>query len=186
MTQTIAQNIIINNKAQNRRTNYGQHPINTFTELDSTIKNNNTYNSIQTKLDKLNNNYDNTISELDTFISDARQINSMLKQDQQLLELIPTYTYNIPNKSSFLLLLNTINTLIEDCNKIINNILDKTIDSDYIYTNSLTVEEVSANVLGIINRSWLFNYLSTINRLPTIKRPNSVLTCNSQGEIVWT
>ena len=185
MTQTIAQNIIINNKAKNRKNNYGKHPIEIFEDLDQSINNNNTYNIIQVKLDKLEANYNNTIEELDSLISQSTQIYTRLKQEQQLLGLLPTYTYNIPNKSSFLLLLKTINTLIEDCNKIINDILSKSLNANYIYKNSLIIEEVSSDVLGIPNKSWLFNYLITLNRMPTIKKLNSILICNSEGKIVW-
>lgn len=185
MTQTIAQNIIINNKARNRKSNYGKHPIETFEDLDININNNKTYNAIQNKLDKLNTNYNNTIEELDTLISNARQIYTKLKEEEQLLNLVPIYTYNIPNKSSFLLLLRTINTLIEDCNKIINDILLKSVDANYTYNSSLIIEEVSPNILGIPNKSWLFNYLTTVNTIPKIKKANSILICNNNGEIVW-
>ena len=33
MTQTIAQNILINNKANNRKTNYGKHPLTIFADV---------------------------------------------------------------------------------------------------------------------------------------------------------
>ena len=185
MTQTIAQNIIINNKANNRRSNYGKHPITTFTDLDSSINNNNIYNAIGVKLDKLESNYNNTIDELDSLISQARQIYSQLKEEEQLLNLLPLYSYTIPNKTSYLLLLKTINTLIEDCNKVINDILNKSVDSDYAYNNSLIINQVSSNVLGIPNKSWLFNYLATIDRIPKVKKTNSTLRSNSNGDIVW-
>ena len=185
MTQTVAQNIIINNKAKNRKNNYGKHPIETFEDLDQSINNNSTYNIIQVKLDKLDANYNNTIEDLDRLISQSRETYTKLKQEQQLLNLLPIYTYNIPSKSSFLLLLRTINTLIEDCNKVINDILNKSLSTNYVYDRSLIIQEVSSDPLGIPDKTWLFNYLTSLNRIPNIKRANSILICNNSGEIVW-
>jgi hypothetical protein len=59
MTQTIAQNILINSRANNRRTNYGQHPLITFNDLDKVITNNTVYNTILNKLGKLESTYYN-------------------------------------------------------------------------------------------------------------------------------
>lgn len=186
MTQTIAQNILINSRANNRRTNYGQHPLITFNDLDKIIINNTIYNTILNKLDKLEQTYDTTLEELDVFISDARQANLALQQDTDLLSLIPTYSYITPeDKASFIILINTINTLLQDCNNIINTINNKTVNNIYIYTNQVILNDISSSVNALVNREWLTNYINSLPKVPKAKRSNSTLICNSSGEITW-
>lgn len=185
MTQTIAQNILINNRANNRKTNYGKHPIGTFTDLDVVINNNTTYNTILNKLVKLESTYDNTLEELDTLISDCRQVSLVLQQEKDLLSLIDTYTYLVPNKAPLITLINTINTLIQDCNSIINNINNRTVSNVYIYTNEIVLDAISSSVQALVSKEWLANYIGTLPTIPRIKKPNSTLICNSSGEITW-
>lgn len=185
MTQTIAQNILINSKANNRRSNYEQHPLTTFNDLETTINNNKTYNTILDKLVKLESTYNNTLEELDTLISDCRQVSLALQQEKDLLSLMPTYTYTVPNKEPFITLINTINTLIQDCNNIISNINTRTVNSVYIYTNQITLDAISSSVQALVSKEWLANYIGTLPKIPRIKKPNSTLICNNSGEITW-
>lgn len=185
MTQTIAQNILINNKANNRKTNYGQHPLDTFTDLDAAINNNITYNTILNKLDKLESNYNSTLEELDTLISDARQVSLVLQQEKNLLSLIDTYTYIVPNKAPFITLISTINTLIQDCNSIINTINNRTVSNVYTYTNEIVLNVISSSVEALVTKEWLANYIGNLPKIPKVKRVNSTLICNSSGKITW-
>jgi hypothetical protein len=185
MTQTIAQNILINSKANDRRSNYGQHPLTTFKDLDDTINSNTTYNTILFKLDKLESTYNNTLDELDILISDCRQVSLVLQQEKDLLNLIDTYTYTVPNKVPFITLINTINSLIQDCNNIINNINNRAVNNVYTYTNVVVLDAISSSAQALISKEWLANYLGTLPTIPKIKKINSTLICNSDGEIIW-
>lgn len=185
MTQTIAQNILINNKANNRKTNYGKHPLITFKDLDDSIKNNTTYINILNKLDKLDATYNNTLDDLDNLISNCRQVSLLLQEEKNLLNLINTYTYVVPNTFLFIELINTINSLIEECNGIINSIVNNTINNVNIYTNQIVLEEISSSIYALINKEWLNNYTSNLPKIPKSKKVNSTLICNNNGEIVW-
>lgn len=185
MTQTIAQNILINNKANNRKTNYGKHPLTTFADLDESIKNNTTYISILKKLDILEVTYNNTLDELDNLISNCRQVNLLLQEEKNLLNLIDTYTYIIPEDTVFITFINTISSLIEDCNKIISLIVNSTINNVNIYTNQIVLNEISSSIYALLSKEWLTNYMSSLPKIPKSKRVNSVLICNNNGEIVW-
>ncbi len=185
MTQTIAQNILINNRANNRKTNYGQHPLTTFTDLDDVINTNTTYNTILNKLVKLESTYDNTLEELDILISDCRQVSLVLQQEKDLLSLIDTYTYSVPDKGPFITLINTINTLIQDCNSIINNINTRTVSNVYSYTNEIVLDVISSSVEALVTKEWLANYIGNLPKIPRIKKANSTLICNNSGEITW-
>ena len=185
MTQTTAQNILINNKANNRKTNYGKHPLITFKDLDDSIKNNTTYINILNKLDKLDATYNNTLDELDNLISNCREINLLLQEENDLLNLIDTYTYIVPDTTPFIAFINTINNLIEECNSIINTIVNNTINNVNIYTNQIILNEISSSIYGLINKEWLNDYITNLPKIPKSKKVNSTLICNSNGEIVW-
>lgn len=186
MTQTIAQNLIILNDSNYRRTNYDKHPLNVFTDIDKHVTSNNTYLQIIDKLNKLDSTYNNTIDELDVLISNARQTYNILKQELELLELIDTYTYFVPNKEPFIDQLNTINTLIEDCNKIVNNILNNTVSNVYRYINPLILDEISSSALALINRQWLSNYISTLAIIPKVRPANATLICDNNSQVKWS
>jgi hypothetical protein len=186
MTQTIAQNILINNRANNRKSNYGQHTLGTFTDLDKSINNNITYNTILSKLNALDSVYDTTLEELNVLISDARQVSLKLQQDIDLLALMPTYTYVNPvDKAPYITLINTINTLLEDCNKVINNINNRTVSNIDVYTNQVILDSISLSVNALISKEWLASYLGSLPKIPKIKPPNATLICNNNGEITW-
>jgi len=185
MTQTIAQNLIILNNSKHRKTNYNKHPIEVFSDIDDQVTSNNTYIDIINKINKLDINYNNTIDDLNNLISAARQVYTTLKQEQQLLSLIDLYTYTIPNKTSFIAQLNTINTLIEDCNKIVNNILNNTVSRVYTYINPLILDDISSNVNALISKQWLTNYLITLPLIPKIRPINAALICDSSGQVKW-
>lgn len=186
MTQTVARNLIILNDSNYRRTNYDKHPLNVFTDIDKHVTSNNTYLQIIDKLNKLDSNYNNTIDELDILISNARQTYNILKQELELLELIDTYNYSVPNKYSFIDQLNTINTLIEDCNKIVNDILNNTVSNVYTYINPLILDEISTSVSALINKQWLSNYISSLALIPKVRPANAILICDSTGQVKWS
>jgi hypothetical protein len=185
MTQTVAQNLLINSKAQDRRTNYGKHPIETFNDLDLSITNNKTYNSVLSNLDLLEKNYDNTLEELDILISNTTQTYYKLKDEQNLLLLIDTYTYITPNINTYTALKNNINNLIQECNVIVNSILNTTVSNITTYTNPLLLLSINTSLSAIVNRAWYFNYINTIPKIPKIRPANSTLICNNNGEITW-
>ncbi len=186
MTQTIAQNLIIVNNSKYRRTNYDKHPIEVFNDIDTHITTNKTYIELLDKLNRLDSSYNNTIDELDSLISDARQTYNILKQELELLQLIDTYTYNIPNKEPFITQLNTINTLLEDCNKIINNILNNTVNNVYTYINPLILDSISSSVNALISKQWLSNYISTLNLIPKVRPANATLISDNNNQIKWS
>jgi hypothetical protein len=185
MTQTTAQNILINNKANNRKTNYGKHPLTTFADLDESIKNNITYINILKKLDILEATYNNTLDELEILISDCRQVNLLLQDEKDLLNLINTYTYVVPNKAPFITFINTINNLIEECNSIIKTIVNSTVNNVNIYTNQIILNDISSSIYALLSKEWLTNYITNSPLIPKSKKVNSVLICNNNGEIVW-
>jgi hypothetical protein len=185
MTQTVAQNLLINSKAQDRRTNYGKHSIETFDNLDISINNNKTYNSVRSNLELLEKNYDNTLEELDILISNTTQTYYRLKDEQNLLLLIDTYTYTTPNINTYTDLKTTINNLIQDCNVILNNILNTTVKDIAVYINPLLLLSINASLNAVVNKAWYFNYINTIPKIPKIRPANSILICDSNGEIRW-
>lgn len=184
MTYTKAQNLLINSTSQYRSTNYGKHPIDVF-NIDETILNNKTYNNIINSLNMLESNYNNSLEELDILISQAQSNYNNIKQDLILLELLPTYTYTIPDKQDYIDLISEINTLVEECNKILSSILLDTLDNMAIYTNQLIIDEVGTGINSVINKQWLNNYLNSISLVPKIKLSNATLICDSSGEIKW-
>jgi len=159
MTYTKAQNLLINSTSQYRSTNYGKHPINVF------------------NIDEL--------EELDSLISEAQTNYNNIKQQILLLDLLPTYTYTIPDKQDYIDLINEINTLVEECNKILGSILLDTQSNVAVYTSQLIINEVGTGINSIVNKQWLSNYFNSISLIPKIKPSNAALICNSSGEIQW-
>jgi hypothetical protein len=184
MTYTKAQNLLINSTSQYRSTNYGKHPIDVF-NIDEAVLNNKTYNNIMNSLNMLETNYNNTLEELDSLISEAQINYNNIKQQILLLDLLPTYTYSIPDKQDYIDLINEINTLVEECNKILSSILLDTLDSVAVYTSQLIINEVGTGINSIVNKQWLSNYFNSISLIPKIKPSSAALICNSSGEIQW-
>lgn len=184
MTYTKAQILLINSTADYRSTNYGKHPKEVF-NIDETILNNPTYNSIIKSLYLLENNYDNSIDELDILISNAQTAYNTLVTQNSILQSTPIYTYSIPNKQTYINFISQINTLIEDCNKIIINILNNTVNYVSVYTSQLLITEVGTTLDALVNKEWLYNYFNNLPKIPKVRVINATLICNSAGEIEW-
>lgn len=184
MTYTIAQNLLINSKAQYRSNNYGKHPIEVF-DIDQTIINNKTYNNIIKSLEVLESNYDQSLEEIDLLILEAQNNYNVIKNEIKLLNLLPTYTYTIPNKDTYIAFINDINTLVEDCNKVLNSILNNTLNNLHVYTNQLIINEVGNSINAIVTKQWLSSYFNTVALIPKVKPENATLVCDSSGEIKW-
>jgi hypothetical protein len=192
MPQTIAQNLLSNRRSLNRDTNYGKHPIAVFTDLDESIKSNETYVEIDKLLTQTEQILQAQEDQLNAQINQARDTANFLFNQYTILQNTPAYSYDsdyylyniTPNITTIRDLTDQINELIYECTSGLAE-LDKKVGTNYRYLNQVAVDITGSNDLSVVTKQSLINYIFNKPLLPKVVVLDSTLKCNSSGIVVW-